>query len=109
LCVDHKRDGNASGNHETKIQLEFRVAHTHLGGQKQQLKDAPADVDFNHGLDGTAFVPAALPWTRDSVLRLQYVARTEEFDAALLRQNSDPSESEDFPSLQETVNQKHAQ
>ena len=106
--ADHERSVHGTSSGDTKIQLEFRVRRSTTAPENQHVPD---ENDFNFGLDGEAFVPAALPVSRDGELSLhpRHVERTAELrqHAASLRDSSFPNQ-EAFPTLQNTTDESTA-
>lgn len=99
----HQRTVHGATLGDTKIQLEFRVARSSASAPEHQA--LPSDAEFNYGLDGQAFVPAALPGgnggTNAVTLHPLHVQRTQQLreQAASLR-TAQTSQRDEFPTLQ---------
>jgi E3 ubiquitin-protein ligase ZNF598 len=93
--------GTSSGS--SKIQLEFRIRRVGYDDATTQRQDVPSEEDFNFGLQGEAFVPAALPQIDGPTLHPLHLQRTAEFraHAAQIREQQDlENQGESFPTLQ---------
>ena len=106
--------GTSTGS--TKINLEFRTRRMGFGGVGVEDEQAtPSSDDFNYNVDGTAFVPDALPnqggnsstvpnnSVASTPLHPLHVQRTEELRAhaaAVRQQQALQSQEESFPTLQ---------
>ncbi|GKY90506.1 hypothetical protein MPSEU_000024300 [Mayamaea pseudoterrestris] len=102
--ADHERQVHNVTSHG-KIQLQFRVRRFANNDLNQNNQHVPDNSDFDYGLDGEAFVPAALPASQGELaLHPRHVERTAELRvlAAAMRDNMDSSHQEDeaFPTLQ---------
>lgn len=93
-------------NGDTKIQLEFRVRRTGYDGSgRESRQEIPTEGDFGYGLDGEAFVPAALPQSQENEPTISdptHAARTAALRAEAARvreENAAREEEEAFPSL----------
>ena len=95
--------GTSSGS--SKIQLEFRTRRTGYDGSglEQPRQEVPSEEDFNFGLHGEAFVPAALPQNDGPTLHPLHLQRTAEFraHAAEIREQLElENQGASFPTLQ---------
>ncbi|GAX13834.1 hypothetical protein FisN_30Lu134 [Fistulifera solaris] len=101
----HQRTVHGATLGDTKIQLEFRVARSSNAPPNQSV---PNDEEFNYGVDGQAFVPAALPGNNEGgsntvalhPLHVQRTAQLREQAASLRISNIQASQAEEFPTLQ---------
>jgi hypothetical protein len=102
----HQRTVHGATLGDTKIQLEFRVARS--SSNTPQNQSVPNDEEFNFGVDGQAFVPAALPGNNEGgsntvtlhPLHVQRTAQLREQAASLRISNNQASRTEEFPTLQ---------
>ncbi|CAB9501245.1 protein ligase HEL2 [Seminavis robusta] len=95
--------GTTTGS--SKIQLEFRTRRTGYDGSgvEQARQEVPTEEDFNFGLQGEAFVPAALPRNDGPTLHPLHLQRTAEFraHAAQIREQQElENQGVSFPTLQ---------
>jgi hypothetical protein len=106
--------GTSTGS--TKINLEFRTRRMGYDGSgMEDQQAAPSSDDFNYNVDGTVFVPDALPnqggntstvpnnGVASTPLHPLHVQRTEELRAhaaAVRQQQALQSQEESFPTLQ---------
>jgi len=88
----------------TKIQLEFQTRRAGYGGSGvAEQQEAPSEDDFNFGLQGEAFVPAAMPRSGDVTLHPLHLQRTAEFRehaSQIRQQQQQETEGASFPTLQ---------
>jgi hypothetical protein len=98
--------GTSTGS--TKINLEFRTRRVGYDGSGLDDQQAPpSNSDFNYGLDGQSFVPAALPNpngnSANSALHPLHIQRTGELQAqaaAIREQQVVQAQEDSFPTLQ---------
>ena len=95
--------GTTAGS--SKIQLEFRTRRTGYDGAglAAQQQEAPSEEDFNFGLQGEAFVPAALPRSNEATVHPLHLQRTAEFrehSNQVRQQQEQETQGASFPTLQ---------
>ena len=118
----HERQVHGSTSGDSKLQLQFRVRRSGVPGTTANASEGPppSEADFQYGLDGQAFVPAALPSHRQGPassttvpsstpqhpqsLHPQHVQRTNELrqEAERLRSSSHLN-AYSFPALADTT------